>query len=334
RERWSRTDALGRMVEVVEPNPGGNGTMQAGSTMKTEYLYNTMGNLIETQQGEQRRYFKYDTLGRMTRQKLAEQSATIRDDGVFVGEGGGGAMWSSAVLEFDSRSNVIKSMDARGVKTTYSYQLNGGDDPLNRLQSVSYDKGGAYDPNAIPDASPINLSYMTFGDQDRIVQVGTWWTTETNSYNDPEGRISDYTITLPSGQPLTTSYAYDSLSRVTEVRYPVQYGVAGNPRKLVTANYDSASRMQELKVDNQIQMNGILYNSRNQVTEVVIGTGMATNNADVENYEYFEDTGLLKKQKSQQNTSYQSARFWNIITIEAGRESVNQTERKTGKPDS
>ncbi len=56
---------------------------------------------------------------------------------------------------------------------------------------------------------------------------------------DTEGRVSSSTLTLSSrpNNPQQTSYLYDTLSRVTEARYPAQYGLAGNPRKVVQYTY-------------------------------------------------------------------------------------------------
>jgi YD repeat-containing protein len=90
RERWARTDASGRLVEVVEPVFWGNGSASAG--MQTTYSYDTLGNLISINsmsggQAEQTRTFRYDSLGRLTAQKLAEMNGTLNNAGVYVGVG-------------------------------------------------------------------------------------------------------------------------------------------------------------------------------------------------------------------------------------------------------
>jgi RHS repeat-associated protein len=296
RERWARTDDFGRLVEVVEPDPNGNGDVLAAGNLQTQYTYNTKDELIQVNQGGQVRMFWYDSLGRLVRQKLAEQNGSLTYNGQFVGGDNGG--WSD-VFVYDNRSNLIQRTDARGVKTNFVYN----NDPLNRLQGVTYDKSGADTAHTIHDATPINLSYMSAGDKTRVSQAQTWNTLETNSY-DVEGRISEYTLNLVSGQPLTTSYLYDSLNRLTEVRYPAQYGVAGNPRKVVTPTYDETSRLKELKVDNQIQMSEIVYNPLSQVTQ--LKTGAATGNADVEQYSYDAQTGLLTNQKVIKQNNNQS----------------------------
>lgn len=280
RERWARTDAFVRLVEVVEPDPNGNGDVMAAGNLKTEYVYNTRDELIQVNQGDQIRKFAYDSLGRLVRQKLAEQAASIE------------GQWSDAFV-YDNRSNLVQRTDARGVKTNFVYN----NDPLNRLQQVNYDKSQADPTFPIHDAQPVSLQYMTSGDKTRVAVAETTNVSyEENSY-DIEGRISEYKIRTVTGtaNTLVTSYLYDSLSRLTEVRYPAQFGMAGSPRKVVTPSYDETSRLKELKVDNQIQMSEIVYNPLSQVTQ--LKTGAATNNADLEQYTYDGQTGLLTNQK-------------------------------------
>ncbi|MCA1628060.1 MAG: hypothetical protein LC742_08870, partial [Acidobacteria bacterium] len=120
RERWGRTDAQGRLVEGVEPNPYGGGAVSEADGLLTSYVYDTPGNLREVVQGNQRRQFRYDDVGRLTHQKLAETTATINDAGQFVGAGGGGAQWGD-YFEYDERSNLTARTDARGVRTNFSY---------------------------------------------------------------------------------------------------------------------------------------------------------------------------------------------------------------------
>jgi YD repeat-containing protein len=59
RERWGRTDSSGRLVEVVEPDQNGSGSV-ASNGMRTEYGYNSLGKLTSITQGPQTRSFKYD----------------------------------------------------------------------------------------------------------------------------------------------------------------------------------------------------------------------------------------------------------------------------------
>lgn len=82
--------------------------MSFAGSLATSYTYNTLGNLVQTEQGSQIRRFDYDSLGRLTRQKLAEQKATLDNAGDYVGAGGAGARWSNAFW-YDERSNLVRS---------------------------------------------------------------------------------------------------------------------------------------------------------------------------------------------------------------------------------
>ncbi len=290
RERWARSDDWGRLVEVVEPDPNGNGSVFAAGNMVTSYTYDTVDQLTQITQGSQTRAFKYDSLGRMTRQKLAEQTATINDSGIYVGAGG---LWSDS-FEYDAKSNLIKRTDARGVKTNFNYNS----DPLNRLQSITFDKTGASTSHGtIHEAPDITYNYMTLGDKERIASVtSAGVSTESYAY-DTEGRVSDYTMTLTSraSYPMVTSYLYDTANRLTEVRYPAAYGMAGNPRKTVNVTYDQTSRLNTLTVGGVAQMDQIAYNDYGQATSIRIGGGGA--NPLTEQYTFDANTGLMTNQK-------------------------------------
>ena len=178
RERWGRYDQQGRLIQVVEPNPdktaNPNGSVFATGSLLTAYAYDTQNRLVQTNQGAQVRKFKYDDLGRLTHQKLAEQTATLNDAGAYVGAGQTGANWSNAFF-YDGRSNLTQKTDARGVKSMYSYTFfGGGEDPLNRLQMVSYDHSGPLDTSvSIYASQPTFYGYMTTGDKTRVQGIYT-----------------------------------------------------------------------------------------------------------------------------------------------------------------
>jgi RHS repeat-associated protein len=294
RERWGRTDALGRLVEVVEPDPNGSGAV-ANNGLLTSYSYNANDKLTDVYQGAQHRQFKYDSLGRLVAQKLAEANATLNDNGSYVG----GGTWSD-VFTYDDRSNMTSRTDARGVKTVFNYNS----DPLNRLQSISYVTSGFGDTShPIQSAPDINYSYMTTGDVTRVSSVTVAGVvTENYSYNDTEARLTDKTVTLSSrsSYPMVTSYVYDQLDRLTDVRYPAQYGVSGNPRKLVHQDYDVASRLNNLTVDGTSYASAIDYNAASQTKSLNIGNGAGGGQLS-ENYTYDAQTGLLTNQKVQRS---------------------------------
>jgi len=299
RERWGRTNASGKLAEVVEPDPNSNGSV-ATNGMATIYTYDSLVRLTQITQGSQTRSFKFDALGRLIAQKSAEASATLNDAGTYVGSG----TWSN-VFVYDERSNLISRTDARGVKTVFNYN----NDPLNRLQSVSFDTSGFGDTaNPILSAATITYAYRTKSspsDLKDITQPATITTsgvsTETFAY-DTEGRPSSSTLSLSSrpSYPFVTDYMYDTLDRVKDVRYPAEYGNGGALRKLVHTNYDVASRVSGLTFDSQTFASNITYNAASQATAVTVGTG--TNQVN-ETYSYNAQSGLLDSQTATRNGS-------------------------------
>jgi len=298
RERWARTDASGHLVEVVEPVFWGTGSVSAG--MQTTYSYNTLGNLTQIVQGQQTRTFKYDSLGRLLAQKLAERNATLNDAGAYVGSG----TWSD-VFTYDDRSNLTSRTDARGVKMVYTYNS----DPLNRLQSVSWDTTGFGDTtHPILAAAAISYQYrqkVNAGDLTDVTQLQSVNTAgvSTESYGfDTEGRVNTKTLTLNSrpNNPFATDYTFDSLDRTSLVLYPKEYGNGSAPRKLVQQTYDVASRLSSLTFDGQTQASNIVYNAASQATSLTVGTG--TNQVS-ENYGFNAQTGLLETQTLTRNGS-------------------------------
>ncbi|MGH9929017.1 MAG: RHS repeat-associated core domain-containing protein [Pyrinomonadaceae bacterium] len=293
RERWGRADAQGRLVEVVEPDPSGSGSVSSNG-MVTTYTYNTLGNVTGVTQGSQTRSFKYDSLARLTAQKLAETSATLNDAGTYVG----GGQWSD-VFSYDARSNLTSRTDARGVKTVYTFN----NDPLNRLQSVSWDTSGFGDSaNPILSAATISYGYRQKDSPSQlrdVTQPSTVSTAgiSTESYTyDSEGRVSSKTLTLTSRpyHPFVTDYIYDQLNRINDVRYPAEYGNGSQPRKIVHHDYDIASRLSGITVDGQAHASNIIYNAASHTQQLKVGASGA--NQITENYSYDAPTGLLQSQ--------------------------------------
>ena len=53
RERWARSDDFGRLVEIVEPNPNGNGSVMGSGNIVTRYTYDSLDRLTQINQGSQ-----------------------------------------------------------------------------------------------------------------------------------------------------------------------------------------------------------------------------------------------------------------------------------------
>lgn len=325
RERWGRLDAQGRLVEVVEPNPSGSGSVFEAGALQTTYSYNTVGDLIQVNQDAQTRLFKYDSLRRLVAQKLAETSAAINDSGAYVGVGGAGALWSDYFRYENIHSNMVQRLDARGVKTNFWYFNSAGHtdpgdgttpDPLNRLQSISWDTSIANqnlqptDPNYVLNTATITPQYRnraTSTSCDPTDASGRKDVTQLASVNaanistesycfDSEGRTGSKTLTLTarSSFPMATDYSYDTLNRVTDVGYPKEYGNGTQPRKVVHQSYDVASRVSTLTVDGMTHASQIAYNAASRMTSVNVGASGP--NQIVESYEYDSQTGMLANQ--------------------------------------
>jgi RHS repeat-associated protein len=125
KRRRSETDALGKLIRVTE-DPG-------GLNYDTYYSYDALGNLRLVTQGAQTRTFVYDSLSRLT-------SATNPESGTMT-------------YAYDPNGNLVEKTDARGVKTTMTY------DVLNRVRSKVYSgltSEGTAAANATP---PVNYFY-------------------------------------------------------------------------------------------------------------------------------------------------------------------------------
>ncbi|HEX8140050.1 MAG TPA: hypothetical protein VF544_20985, partial [Pyrinomonadaceae bacterium] len=128
RKRGSMTDALGRLIQVVEDPQGLNHL--------TNYEYDVLGNLRTVSQGEQTRSFNYDPLSRL-------QSASNPESGTIS-------------YQYDDNGNLVLKVDARGVRTLYTY------DDMNRVLSRRYENDPAstpgvfyyYDAQALPGGAP------------------------------------------------------------------------------------------------------------------------------------------------------------------------------------
>lgn len=147
RQRITKKDALGRLSDVWEITAADPSTEQAtfpvpqnfphpapASGYRTSYGHDVLGNLRRIEQGVQRRYFAYNSLGQMIRASQPEQevnAALALPSNMLNWAGDGNNNWSLG-FEYDENGNLRKRTDARGVETSHVY------DPLNRLTDRNY----------------------------------------------------------------------------------------------------------------------------------------------------------------------------------------------------
>jgi RHS repeat-associated protein len=132
RQRVSKTDAFGRLVEVWEvtpndparypgsepiPSPLPQGMATPAHGYRTGYEYDALGNLWRVTQGAQTRTFVYDSLSRLI-------STTNPESG-------------KVDYVYDANSNLLTRTDARGTVASHVY------DSLNRNVGITYTPGGA-----------------------------------------------------------------------------------------------------------------------------------------------------------------------------------------------
>jgi YD repeat-containing protein len=119
-QRQKFTDALGRVIEVDEPDPTNGNSL----TLNTCYIYDALGDLTSVVQGSETRSYSYDGLSRMTQSNTPEGGTTS-----FYFTTSGGALCAN------NTQRVCRKTDARGITTTYTY------DGLDRLTGKSYSNG-------------------------------------------------------------------------------------------------------------------------------------------------------------------------------------------------
>ena len=232
KKRQSKTDALGRVTEVIE-DPGGLGFV-------TTYLYDALDNLRKVTQGGQTRWFAYDSLSRLIRAKNPEQetngSLPPHTDPVTLGSG-----WAMS-YSYDANGNLASKTDARNITTSYSY------DALNRNTKVNYSDTPALDPDITHVYD--NADLLAYG-------KGRLWFNYARG-NFANGTDTDHTAIDgydPLGRPLSVRQHF----KVNGVWKPgvsfgytvsVTYDLAGNVKTMtypsgraVNYSYDAAGRL-------------------------------------------------------------------------------------------
>jgi RHS repeat-associated protein len=209
RDRESTTDALGRLVKVVE-DPGGLG-------YETSYTYDALDNLLKVQQKDQPRTFEYDSLSRL-------KSATNPESGKLE-------------YRYDDNGNLIEKQDARlnqsNAQVTISYSY----DKLNRVTSKSYNDGTpnvSYFYDAVP-TSGVPSGFDPGVKKGQLVSV-TYGAGGNGSYygHDALGRVTQ-SVQKTDGISYAMTYGYDLANNLTSEGYP--------SGRVVKTTYDLADRI-------------------------------------------------------------------------------------------
>jgi len=85
-KRRTKFDPLDRMVRLDEPDDSGDIGSAESPTRYTSYQYDVLDNLLHITQGSQERFFKYDSLSRLTYDRQVEQNAPWTTDDSVAGK--------------------------------------------------------------------------------------------------------------------------------------------------------------------------------------------------------------------------------------------------------
>jgi RHS repeat-associated protein len=319
-------DALNNTFRVVED--------PAGQNLVTDYIFDTTGNLRQTIQGEQNRYFLYDSLGRLLRAKQPEQannpSLSLSDPIT------GNTQWSVG-YDYDGNGNLTSTMDARGIVITNTY------DNLNRIvnrdysdntadaifkydgvgESISNPKGRLTEENT---AVSIN-KYTAFDNTGKIkssqqTTAGQTYVFADYSYNLAGQLVSEI---YPSGRVVSNSYRADGeLSQVG--------ASSGGQNKVYVSNiaYHNSGSIAAMQMGNGLWETTQL-NSRLQLTQVGLGTSTANQDLLKLDYSYGinDNNGSMKSQQitiQNQFVANQNYTYDNLNRLSSSQEVINSQQ--------
>ncbi|HEY3024715.1 MAG TPA: BPSL0067 family protein, partial [Pyrinomonadaceae bacterium] len=270
KQRRQKTDALGRIVRVDEPDASGNlGTVDAPA-QATYYDYSTQGNLVHITQGTatvQNRYFKYDALGRLTYERQVEQAGTFSVSDSLTGN----SAWSRKLV-YDETINGVsysglltRAYDARNISTQFQY------DNLNRAWQVAYSDNT---PTVTNNYDQARTGYFNKGRLTEALTAAVGSVPATSQvYNyDLMGRVTNNQQTV-GDQSYALSYSYNVGGALTSETYP--------SGRVVSYAFDSAARLSQVSSGSTVYANQFDYSSpQGLLKSLTLGNGA------VESFDY------------------------------------------------
>lgn len=221
---WQRTtDALGRLTQVLEPDPNSNVPF-----LETDYTYSGLNDLTRVDQwggakgssNDHIRSFVYDALSRLTSSTNPEAGSTS-----YV---------------YDNNGNVIKKTDARGVATNYMY------DASNRLTSKTYTNDSS---------GTLSSCYQYDTAANGIGRLGAEWTQAGSCSPSPSSPETRHTILAYDAMNRILQEQQCHRGKCsTPTTSTMHYDLAGNPTYYsngigsieLSQMYDAAGRLQTI----------------------------------------------------------------------------------------
>lgn len=237
--RRSRTNGLGQLIEVVEPNSptasvASNGCPGTGEPVwLTTYINDALGNLTNVLQNASRaRSFTYDSLSRLDCSSNPESAtAACPAFGATTFPAG------TVSYAYNTDNTLLSKTDARGITTTYSY------DAIHRELARTYSNGDPTIATSYDQSACLALaSCANIGRRTNVIDAAgseSWAFDALDRINRNQRTTNSITK--------TTTYNFDYTGNTTSVTYPTG--------RVVNYTYDSANRP-STAVDNS---NGITY---------------------------------------------------------------------------
>lgn len=265
KQRRQKTDELGHVVRLDEPDANGNLGSTDTPNQYTAYEYDILDNLIHIAQGSQHRYFKYDSLTRLTYERQVEQDAPHTTTDSVAGNN----QWSRKIV-YNSQGLVQDAYDARQTRTQFIY------DGLNRVREIHYFKpdGSAdpatpaafyyYDSETLPAGAPsFDRGYAT-GRLVAMTYGGTTTTTGNYFGYDNMGRAVTHRQ-VTGANTYAMSYGYNLGGLLTSETYPTG--------RALSYSYDVGARLSQVSEGAAIYASGFSYQPHGGLNSETFGNG-------------------------------------------------------------
>lgn len=319
------TDALGRVIRLDEQDATGSLGSVSAPSQATYYWYDALNNVIKTTQGGtlqggvvqggQSRFFMYDSLSRLLRERQVEEDApyTNLPDPLT-----GNSAWSCRYEYNDSDHGLLTdSYNARQIHTHYSY-----DSFFHRLTGITYTGGVTTNANEVLPPNPA-VTY-TYGNDAASYNKGQLIKVETAAVGtslpktvqefgfDLMGRVNQQTQTV-GNNIYKLAYGYTKLGQLRTETFPsgrvVSYdyrdgahlsGVRDSSRTYLSdINYSASGSLASETLGNELTQlaRTFGYNTRQQLSQITL----TKNNTTLQRYDY--KYGIIDMSSGEVNTN-------------------------------
>jgi RHS repeat-associated protein len=225
KQRREVRDGLGRVIRLQEPDANGSLGTVGLPAQETSYEYDVLDNLIHVNQGGpagQHRYFKYDSLSRLTYERQVEQDAPYTTSDSVAGN----SQWSRKIL-YNSQGLITDAYDARQINTHVSY------DGLNRPLQLTYSNGS---PAVDYTYDQARTGFFNQGALTTVTTAAVGQTPSTTQEFDYErlGRVAGQRQKIGAAT-YALSYSYNLAGLLLSERYP--------SGRRVNDSYDQGGRL-------------------------------------------------------------------------------------------